>query len=52
MCGKGPHCWFKCYAKCPITNRTVPKSGKKKQKKDNRRKDEKDVKISAIGMVD
>ena len=29
-CGKGPHRWFECYAKSPITNSTVPKSGNKK----------------------
>ena len=51
-CGMGPYRWFEYYAKSPITNRTVLKSGNKKQKKDDKKKDNKDLKISAVGMVD
>ena len=50
--GKEPHREFKYYAKSPITNRTVPKNRNKKQKKDTKKKDYKDIKISAVGIVD
>jgi hypothetical protein len=51
-CGKGPHKWFECFAKEPITTRTVPKVKGVPQVKDTRKEDKKDVKISAVGMVD
>ena len=51
-CGKGPHHWFKWYAKSIITNSIVLKSENKEQRKDDKKKDDKDVKISAVRMVD
>ena len=37
-CGKGPHKWFECYAKNPITTRTVPKKGGVPQLRDTSKK--------------
>ena len=52
-CGKGPHRWFECFAKNPITTRTVPKKGGIPQVRDTTKKeDKKDVKISAVGKED
>ena len=52
-CGKGPHKWFECYAKNPITTRTVPKQGGVPQVRDTSKKQKtEEVKISAVGMED
>ena len=52
-CGKGPHKWFKCYAKNPIVSRTVPKKGGVPQVRDTSKKQKtEDIKISAVGMED
>ena len=51
-CGKGPHKWQKCFAKEPITTKTVPKIKGVPQVKDTRKEEKKDVKISGVGMED
>ena len=52
-CGKGPNKWFECYAKNPITTRTVPKNGGVPQVRDTSKKQKtEEVKISAVGMED
>ena len=52
-CGEGPHKWFECYSKNPITTRMVPKKGVVPQVRDtsNKQKTE-EVKISTVGMED
>ena len=50
-CGKGPNKWFECYAKDPITTRTVPKKPGVPQVWDTSKKQKtEEVKISAFGM--
>jgi hypothetical protein len=52
-CGKGPHKWYECWAKSPVTTRTTPKKGGVPQVRDTSKKDDKkEVKISAVGMED
>ena len=52
-CGKGPHKWFECFAKNPITTRTVTKKGGIPQVQDTTKKEDKnDVKISVVGKED
>ena len=52
-CGKGPHKWYECWAKAPVTTRTVPKKKCIPQVRDTSKKeDKKEVKISAVGMED
>ena len=54
--GKGPHKWYKCFFKQPVTTKTVPKRKGIPQVQDNskdKKKDDKnDMKISGIGMED
>ena len=53
-CGKGPHKWFECFSKQPVTTKTVPKKKGIPQvqdaSKDKKKDDKKDVKISTVGM--
>ena len=53
-CGKGPHKWFECFSKQPVTTKTVPKKKGILQvqdaSKDKKKDDKKDVKISTVGM--
>ena len=52
-CEKGPHKWFKCYAKNPITTRMVPKKCGVPQVRDTSKKPKtEEVKISVVGMED
>ena len=55
-CGKGPHKWYECFSKQPVTTKTVPKKKGIPQvqdtSKDKKKDDKKDVKISAVGMED
>ena len=55
-CGKGPHKWFECFSKQPVTTKTVPKKKGIPQVQDTRKEkkkdDKKDVEISAVGMED
>ena len=55
-CGKGPHKWYECFSKQPVTTKTVPKKKGIPQvqdtSKDKRKDDKKDVNISAVGMED
>ena len=52
-CGKGPHKWYECWAKAPVTTRTVPKKKGIPQVRDTSKKEKKkEVKISAVGMED
>ena len=52
-CWEGPHNWFECYAKNPITTGTVPKKGGVPQVRDTLKKPKtEEVKISAVGMED
>ena len=55
-CGKGPHKWFECFSKQPITTKIVPKKKGipyvQDTSKDKKKDDKKDVKISAVGMED
>ena len=50
---KSPHKWFECYAKNPITTRTVPKKHGVPQVRDTSKKQKtEEVKISSVGMAD
>ena len=55
-CGKGPHKWYECFSKQPVTTKTVPKEKGIPQvqdtSKDKKKDEKKDVKISAVGMED
>ena len=55
-CGKGPHKWFECFSKQPVTTRTVPKKKGIPQvqdtSKDMKKDDKQDVKIFAVGVED
>ena len=51
-CGKGSHKWYECFAKEPITTKTVPKVKGVLQVKDTRKEEKKDVMISGVGMED
>jgi len=52
-CGKGPHKWFECFAKEPITTKTIPKKKGIPQVQDTSKPNtNKDVKISAVGLED
>ena len=54
--GKGPHKWWECFSKQPVTTKTIPKKKGIPQvqdtSKDKKKDDKKDVKISTIGMED
>ena len=50
---KGLHKWFECYAKNPITTRTVPKKDEVPQVRDTSKKQKtEEVKISMVGRED
>ena len=55
-CGKGPHKWYECFSKQPVTTKSVPKKKGILQvqdtSKDKKKDDQKDVKISAVSMED
>ena len=49
-CGNGPHKWYKCLTKEPITTKTLPKVEGISQVKDTRKEERRDIKISGVGM--